>query len=49
MFNGATLENHLDLLLNECAERREKETQIHHSENFYENAYCPTSKTSVAT
>ena len=46
-FIWATLENHWDLLLPECAETRQKETQKHHSQNIYENEYCPQSKTSV--
>ena len=45
----ATLENHCDQLLPECAKRREKETQIHHSQNFHENAFCLQTKTSVTT
>ena len=28
---------------------KEKETNIDHSQNLYENAYCPTIKTSVMT
>ena len=38
-FSLPTFENHWDLLLRECAKRREKETQI--PENFRENTYCP--------
>ena len=36
MFNWATFEIQRNLLLAECAKRREKETQIQHSQNFYE-------------
>ena len=38
----ATFENHLDLLLRECAERREKNFGC--SQNFDKSAYCPTKK-----
>ena len=33
-FNWAIFENHLDVLLSDCANGREEETQIHHSHNF---------------
>ena len=32
-----------------CYKRRKGNTNIDNSENFYENAYCPTNKTSVTT
>ena len=41
--HGATFECHWDLLLRECAKRREKETQVR-QKNFYLNAYCPQTK-----
>ena len=44
-FTWATFENHWDLWLRDCVERREKETD--HSKNVYKNAYYPTNKTSV--
>ena len=33
-FTWAVFENHFDLLLRDCANGREKETQIQHSHNF---------------
>ena len=44
MFICANFGGHWDLLLRECVKRKEKGTQIHHSQNFQENAFCPTKK-----
>ena len=46
-FTWATFENHWDLLLSDCVERREKETQNSPIKNVYKNAQSPTNKTSV--
>ena len=32
-----------------CKKKRKRSKNIGHLQNFYENAYCPTNKTSVAT
>ena len=46
---SVTFEKNWYLLIRECAKRREKETNIDHSQNFFENAYCQTKKKSVTT
>ena len=48
-FTWASFEYNWARLLRECGYRREKETNIVHSKNIYENAYCPTNKTSDTT
>ena len=47
-FTWASFENNWALLLRKCGKRREK-TNIDNSQNIYENANCPTNKTSVTT
>ena len=46
-FTWAIFENHWDLLLRDCVERRGKETQKSLLKKVYKNAFCPTNKTSL--